>query len=166
MGKAREVLQRRVLGPVVRELRQGVTPGKLALSLAIGAVVSVMPVLGVTTFFALAISAMLRLNPVAVVAANYAAYPLQILLFIPFFEAGAWMTRGPPVPFSFEQIRAELALGIWPTVVKYAEANARAMVAWVAMAPLLTWFLYVTLRPVLARLPIPSGEAPDGPPAA
>jgi uncharacterized protein (DUF2062 family) len=158
MGKVKEALRRRVVEPVVSQLRQGVTPQKLALSLALGAVVSVMPVLGVTTLVALALSAMLRLNHVAVVAANYAAYPLQIILFIPFFKMGAWVTRGPPVPFSLGQVQAEMAAGIWPTVLKYAEANARAMAAWLLLAPLATWLLYLALRPLLSRLPIPRTE--------
>jgi hypothetical protein len=42
--------------------------------------------------------------------------------------------------------------------VKYAEANARAMVAWVALAPLATWLLFLVLRPLLAKLPIPRSE--------
>jgi uncharacterized protein (DUF2062 family) len=160
MGKVREALRRRVVAPVVSQLR-------LALSLALGVVVSVMPVLGITTLFALALSAMLRLNHVAVVAANYAAYPLQIILFIPFFKMGAWVTRGPPVPFSLGQVQAEMAAGIWPTVLKYAEANARAMAAWLLVAPLATWILYLVLRPLLSRLPIPRTEPtvnhPPGP---
>jgi uncharacterized protein (DUF2062 family) len=158
MEKVKEALRRRVVAPVVQQLKQGVTPEKLALSLALGVVVSVMPVLGVTTLFALALSALLRLNHVAVVAANYAAYPLQILLYIPFFQVGARITGGPPVPFSFTQVQAELAAGIWPTVVKYAEANARAMVAWLLVAPLATGLLYLALRPLLSRLPIPRTE--------
>jgi uncharacterized protein (DUF2062 family) len=158
MRKVREALRRRVVAPVVSQLRQGVTPEKLALSLALGVVVSVMPVLGITTLFALALSAMLRLNHVAVVAANYAAYPLQIILFIPFFKMGAWVTRGPPVPFSLGQVQADMAAGIWPTVLKYAEANARAMAAWLLLAPLATWILYLVLRPLLSRLPIPRTE--------
>jgi len=158
MEKVKEALRRRVVAPVVQQLKQGVTPEKLALSLALGVVVSVMPVLGVTTLFALALSALLRLNHVAVVAANYAAYPAQIILFIPFFKMGAWVTRGPPVPFSFTQVQAELAVGIWPTVLKYAEANARAMVAWLLVAPFATGLLYLALRPLLSRLPIPRTE--------
>src|SRR5512137_1792912 len=94
MVQIRETLQRRVVAPVKQQLLQGVTPAKLALSLALGVVVSVMPVLGITTLVALALSVVLRLNHVAMVAANYAAYPLQILLFIPFFKLGAWLTRG------------------------------------------------------------------------
>jgi uncharacterized protein (DUF2062 family) len=160
MGKAREVLRARVVNPVLQQLRQGVTPEKLALSLALGVVVSVMPILGITTLFALALAAALRLNPAAVVAANYAAYPLQILLYLPFFELGTWVTRGPPVPFTLPQIRAELAAGIWPTVVRYAGANVRAMAAWIVVAPLAIWVLFLVLRPILFRLPIPREEAP------
>ena len=156
MGKVRDTLERRVVSPVIAELRRGITPRTLALSIAVGVVVSVMPVLGLTTAVALALSVALRLNHPAVVAANYAAYPLQILLFIPFFEAGAWLTGGPPVPFTLEQIRAELAAGVWPTVVRYAEANLRALAAWLVVAPGATFLLYRLFLPLLSRLPIPA----------
>jgi uncharacterized protein (DUF2062 family) len=156
----REAVRQRVVAPVVGQLKQGVTPEKLALSLALGVVVSLMPVLGVTTLVALALSTVFRLNHVAVVAANYLAYPLQLVLYIPFFQMGAWVTRGPPVSFSLAQIQAELAAGVWPTVVKYAGANVRAVVAWLVLAPLATWLLYLLLRPLLARLPIPRAEPP------
>jgi uncharacterized protein (DUF2062 family) len=163
MDRVREALRRRVVEPVKQQLLQGVTPAKLALSLALGVVISVMPVLGITTLFALAVSVVLRLNHVAVVAANYLAYPLQILLFIPFFQAGAWITGGPPVPFSLEQIRAELQVGIWPTVVRYAEADARAVLAWLLVAPLATWILRALFLKLLARLPLPQVEQPPAP---
>ena len=163
MDRVREALRRRVVEPVKQQLWQGVTPAKLALSLALGVVISAMPVLGITTLFALALSVLLRLNHVAVVAANYLAYPLQILLFIPFFQAGAWLTGGPPVPFSIDQIQAELTVGIWPTVVRYADANARAMVAWLIVAPLATWILRAFFLKMLARLPLPRVEQPPAP---
>jgi uncharacterized protein (DUF2062 family) len=163
MDRVREALRRRVVEPVKQQLLQGVTPAKLALSLALGVVISAMPVLGITTLVALAVSVLLRLNHVAVVAANYLAYPLQILLFIPFFQAGAWITGGPPVPFSLEQIRAELQVGIWQTVVRYAEADARAVVAWLIVAPLATWILRALFLKFLARLPLPRVEQPPAP---
>jgi uncharacterized protein (DUF2062 family) len=163
MGPVRDAIQRRVIQPVKQQLWQGVTPRKLALSLALGVVVSVMPLLGITTVVALAVSLAFRLNHVAIVAANYAAYPLQIVLFIPFFQAGAWITRGPPVPFSLEQIRAELAAGVWPTLVRYADANARALLAWAVVAPLASWVLYLVFHRMLSRLPFPRQEPPPAP---
>jgi uncharacterized protein (DUF2062 family) len=156
-----------VVDPVLAQLRQGVTPRKLALSLALGVVVSVMPVLGITALVAVALGALLRLNQPAILAANYAAYPLQILLFIPFFEAGAWITGGPPIRFSLAQLRAEMAEGLWATVVRYAEANLRALVAWGIVAVPATLLLAFLLRPPLARLPLPRDPEPPaaGPPA-
>src|SRR5512137_1881326 len=155
MGGFQAFLRRRVLDPVMAQLRQGVTPRKLALSLALGVVVSVMPLFGVTAVVAVALGAILRLNLPAILAANYAAYPLQFLLFIPFFEAGAWITRGPPVPFSFAQIRAELEGGLGPTLARYAGANLRALLAWAILAAPATLLLAFLFRPLLARLPIP-----------
>jgi hypothetical protein len=67
------------------------------------------------------------------------------------------------VPFSIEQIRAEQAVGIWPTVVRYADANARAMVAWLLFAPLATWLLRSLFLKILSRLPLPRVEPPPAP---
>jgi hypothetical protein len=123
-----------------------------------------MPLLGITTLVALALSVVFRLNHVAMVAANYAAYPLQILLFIPFFKLGAWLTRGRPVPFTLDQIRTELAAGVWPTMVRYADANARALAAWLVLAPLATWLLALLFRKMLERLPLPRVDGEPPPP--
>jgi hypothetical protein len=164
MARLKEVLHQKVVAPVKQQLWQGVTPRKLALSLAFGVVISVMPLLGVTTLVALAVSAAFRLNHVAMVAANYAAYPLQILLFIPFFKLGAWLTRGRPVPFTLQQIQAELSAGVWPTIVRYADANARALGAWLLLAPLATWLLTLVFRKMLERLPLPRVDEEPPPP--
>ena len=164
MAQWKETLRRRVVEPVKQQLWQGVTPRKLALSLALGVVISVMPILGITTLFALGLSVLFRLNHVAVVAANYAAYPGQILLFIPFFQVGAWITGKPPVAFSLDQIRSEMSAGITPTIIRYADANARAMVAWLLFAPLATWLLFLLFHKLLARLPLPQKGPPPPPP--
>ena len=158
-------LRSRVGDPVVRQLRQGATPSQLALSLALGVVLSSMPVLGFTGAVCVAVAALLRLNQPAILAANYAATPLQLLLYIPFFRAGAWLFGAHPVSFSLDQIRSELDAGVLQTVGRYWDANLRAMAAFGAVAPLAVGLLYVILRPVLALLPLPRG-AEDGGPAA
>jgi uncharacterized protein (DUF2062 family) len=42
-------LRRRLIDPLLALLTQGITPQKLALSIAIGAIVGIFPVLGSTT---------------------------------------------------------------------------------------------------------------------
>lgn len=62
---------------------------KLAVSLALGAVLGVFPVLGVPTFLCGAAAAVWRLNFPALQLMNYVVYPLQIALLWPFSRFGA-----------------------------------------------------------------------------
>jgi uncharacterized protein (DUF2062 family) len=61
---------------------------KLAVSLALGAVLGVFPVLGVSTFLCGAAAAVWRLNFPALQLMNYVVYPLQIALLWPFANFG------------------------------------------------------------------------------
>lgn len=147
----RAFLRRRLVDPLLRQLTQGVTPGALALALALGLVLGVLPVLGATTLLCALAAAALRLNQPAIQVANYAAYPLQLLLYLPFFRAGAWLFGEPPVSFTLGQVRAQLEADLLGTVGTYAGANARAVVAWAALAVPATLTLHLLLRPLLAR---------------
>lgn len=149
-------LRRRILEPLKAQLTQGVSPGRLALALALGGVLGVLPVLGVTTVVCAVAAAALRLNQPAIQVANYVAYPLQLLLYLPFFQAGARLFGVPPVGFTLEQLRAELAADLLGTVVRYAAANLRAVTAWALVAPLAAGLLFAGLRTLLARLPRPT----------
>jgi hypothetical protein len=57
---------------------------RLAVSLALGAVLGVFPVVGVPTFLCGAVAAVWRLNFPALQLMNYVVYPLQIALLWPF----------------------------------------------------------------------------------
>ena len=61
---------------------------KLAVSLALGAVLGVFPVLGVPTFLCGAVAAVWRLNFPALQLMNYVVYPLQLALLLPFTRFG------------------------------------------------------------------------------
>ncbi len=88
--------------------------------------------------------------------ANYLAYPLQLALFIPFFQAGAWLFGQPPVPFTLDQLQAELAADALGTIGRYLAHDARAVVAWSLAAPPAAGALFVALRAVLRRVPLPA----------
>ncbi len=162
--------RRRVLEPIKAQLVQGASPGRLALALALGLVVGVFPVLGSTTALCALAAMALRLNQPAIQVANYLAYPLQFLLFIPFFQAGAALFGAPPVTFTLAQLQTELAADLGGTVLRYLSANLRAVVAWGLAAPLATLAIQLPLRRLLTRLPLPAdpgrppGARPAGPP--
>lgn len=155
-------IQRTFIRPLKAQLTQGVSPSRLALALALGSVLGVLPVLGVTTLLSALVAAGLRLNQPAIQVANYAAYPAQLLLIIPFFQAGAALFGAPPVALTLAQLQAELAADLGGTVARYLAANLRAVAAWALVAPLLAAGLHLLLRALLRRLPRPAA-APGQP---
>jgi uncharacterized protein (DUF2062 family) len=144
-------LRRRVVEPLERQLTQGVSPGALALALSLGVVLGSLPVLGTTTALCALAAVALKLNQPAIQVANYAAYPLQLALYVPFFRAGAWLFGEPPVSFTIGEVRARLEADLAGTIQAYGGANARAVAAWALVAVPAALALHVALRPVLAR---------------
>src|ERR1700733_8439018 len=72
-------------------LRQGVSPRRLAITLALGFAIGCIPVVGVPTLLCAALAFGLRLNLPAIQAANYAAMPFQLALILPFVRLGGWI---------------------------------------------------------------------------
>ena len=60
-------------------LRQGISPRRLALTLALGFAIGCIPVIGIPTAVCLVVALSLRLNIPAIQAANYAAMPFKSL---------------------------------------------------------------------------------------
>ncbi|MGD0941362.1 MAG: DUF2062 domain-containing protein [Terracidiphilus sp.] len=69
-------------------LRQGISPQRLALTLALGFAIGCIPVVGVTSAICLLVATCLRLNFPAIQAANWAAMPFQVALIVPFVRLG------------------------------------------------------------------------------
>ena len=63
-------LQKRLIAPILQLLTQGITPEKIALSLAFGIMLGVFPVLGTTTLLRFAAALIFRLNLAAVQLVN------------------------------------------------------------------------------------------------
>src|SRR6185312_970638 len=72
--------RRKLIEPIIELLRQGVTPDKIALSLAFGLGLGIFPVLGVSTVLCTVAAIAFRLNLPAIQLVNYLASPVQLLL--------------------------------------------------------------------------------------
>ena len=132
-------------------LLQGITPDRMALCLALGVGIGVFPILGTTTATCTIVALVLRLNLVAIQIANYAVYPLQILLIIPFLRLGEWLV-GAPLPLSVTQIVERFDGGFLNGITTLATALLHAALGWLVVVPLLTAGLALGLRPVLRRM--------------
>lgn len=87
------------LKPLVQKfmqvVRQGITPRQLAVTCALGVVVGLFPVFGVTTLLCLAVALLFKLNLPVIQLVNYLVAPLQILLILPLIRAGTFVFSYP-----------------------------------------------------------------------
>ena len=142
---------RRLISPILNLLRQGVTPEKIALSVALGAAIGLLPALGWSTTLCAIAAIVLRLNLPAIQIVNYFMYPAQIALLVPFFRWGEKLFRAPHFPVSVPQIYALFHTGAWLAIKLLWTTIWHAMVVWGMMAPVFMALLYVLLTPLLRR---------------
>jgi hypothetical protein len=135
---------------VKRVLQGGRTPRQLSLTLCLGTATGIMPLLWGTTILAALLAAIFKLNQAAMQAVNYLCYPLQIALFIPFCQLGAYLFPwGPAVSAAVltgalhGKFGAALGLIAW--------ASLRALGAWLITVPPATLIIYPLLKELLKR---------------
>ena len=142
-----------VLAPAVRTLATGLSPGQVALALALGAVLGLSPILGSTTALCFAAALALRLNVALMQAANYLVYPLQIALIVPWLRLGEWAFQAEtPLSLRPDQIRTALESRGWELLGDLGDALLYAAGAWVLAAPFLAVLLFALLLPLVRRL--------------
>lgn len=149
---------RKLVLPIIDLLRQGITPEKIALSLAIGICLGVFPVIGSTTILCTLAAIVFRLNLPAIQLVNYFVYPLQLALLIPFIRFGEVLFRAPHVSLSLTIVFESIKHSAWQTTKTYWTSGWHAMIAWCLVGPLAIWILYLILAPTLRRLSVVSGS--------
>ena len=158
-----EFFARRVTQPLLGILSQGVTAQKIALSVAVGFVLGVFPALGTTTILCVSAALLFRLNFPAAQLTNILAYPLQLLLLIPFVKLGEKLFRVPPGSLSIGQIAAMIEANAWNAIQTLWVATMHAIVAWLAVgvpAGVVLYFVFAAMlrRLLAARSPATGGD--------
>jgi uncharacterized protein (DUF2062 family) len=158
-------IRRRLVEPVLDLLRQGVTPEKIALSLAFGLGIGIFPVLGVSTVLCTVLAIVFRLNLPAIQLVNYLASPLQLALIIPFVRVGEHLLGLKAQPLSIAEGFRIMAEGVLHAIVVLWDAIVHAALGWIVIGPVLIFALYYAFRPLLARAaklrrPVAQGAAP------
>lgn len=131
---------------VVALLSEGMTPHKLALTLALGIMLGAIPVLGTTTILCALAAVVFRLNLPLIQAMNFLAYPLQLLLLIPFMQAGQWIFREPPLPFTYHQLLALFHAGFWHALEMLWSYSLHGLVAWLILGGAGALIVYLVTR--------------------
>jgi uncharacterized protein (DUF2062 family) len=141
-------------------LRQGISPRRLALTLALGFAIGCIPVIGIPTLLCATVALALRLNLPAIQAANYAAMPLQLALIVPFMRLGRWLISADSArvtpPHSLLQLRA------LDVATHLGSLAGQALLAWLLVAIPAVALLTASLTLMLRRIPVvAAAEAGD-----
>jgi uncharacterized protein (DUF2062 family) len=144
--------RRRVRDPVVSLLAQGLSPETLALSLAVGVVLGLFPIIGATTALCVLAGSAFRLNHAAVQLANYLVYPLQLPLILAFVRLGEGLVRAPPVTFEPRVLVRHFQEDAPRFLREFALTGLHGILGWSLVAPPLLLALVLLLRPPLRRL--------------
>ncbi|HEX4873222.1 MAG TPA: DUF2062 domain-containing protein [Nevskiaceae bacterium] len=135
------------------QLVQGASPEGLAGTLACGGVLAIFPLLGTTTLLCALAAVWLRLNQPLIQLVNYLLYPLQLVLLLPFYQAGEWLLGLPAVPlFSVTELIERFRADPLQFLVDYGSVALGGTLVWLLLALPLGLALYLGLRPLLRRL--------------
>ncbi|MEP7088240.1 MAG: DUF2062 domain-containing protein [Gemmatimonadota bacterium] len=137
---------RRVMASIVGQLRQGITAEKIALTIALGLVFGIFPILGATTVLCGIAAARLRLNQPLIQLVNYIAYPAQLLTLLPFYRAGETLLGRPQVPLSIPTLVERLRDDTGKFFSDFGMIAVGGIVVWCFVAPVFAGALYFGLR--------------------
>jgi uncharacterized protein (DUF2062 family) len=145
------LLPRRFAQPVLDELRRGITPEKVALTIAAGALLGVFPLLGTTTVLCVAAAAALGLNQAVIQVVNYAAYPLQLPLIYVFVRLGERAAGARAVPFSVTELSAAFAADPIAFLGRFGMTGLHGILGWLVIAVPAAGLIYLGIVPLLRR---------------
>jgi uncharacterized protein (DUF2062 family) len=127
-------------------LFEGISPRRLALTLALGFVLGCLPLVGIPTGLCVVIAVAFRLNLAAIQAANYAAMPFQLALIVPFARLGGRLTPSVPHLAADGAAPAHFPLQI-------AVLAGQALIAWLVISIPVLIVLTSILTGILRRVP-------------
>jgi uncharacterized protein (DUF2062 family) len=150
--KNKSLFERKLVSPVFNFLKQGITPARLALAFTLGILISVFPVFGSTTLLCFLFVFLFRVNIGAIMLANYFAYPLQFLCYLPLIRMGEFIFHAPPAPFSLSDVFYMFSQDAFDAIGMLWRSTLYAMTAWLLVSLPMGLLLYYTMKLVLDKL--------------
>jgi uncharacterized protein (DUF2062 family) len=152
LHKSKKYLKHKLVNPLLGLLTMGLSPTKLAVTVALGFVVGIMPLLGVATLVCTALGYRFRLNIPALLLICYLAGPFHLVLYLPFIKLGIWIFGASEFRMSFDLI-LDLFRQDWLLALnKIWLANMLGVAAWVLVSLPLGLLIYFSLKPLLRRV--------------
>lgn len=160
----RNFWQRRVRDPIVAQLTQGITPEKIALTIAVGSAFALFPVLGTTTLLCFLVAWGLRLNQPLVQLINQALWPAHLPAILLCIRLGERIFGAPHARPSFRAMRELLWSDPTTFFHRFGLTIMYAIVAWAILAPFYMVVVYYIALPITREVTYLKHKAEATPP--
>lgn len=160
--------QRRVRDPLVAQLTQGITPHKLALTLAVGSALALFPLLGTTTALCFVAAATLRLNQPIIQLLNQALWPVHLPAIYFCIRFGELLFGIDHPPGNLHHMSVLLWTKPGQFFHDFGALTLHTVAAWALLAPAFIVVVYFSSLPLMrgiarakARSASPPGQPSD-----
>lgn len=141
--------QRRIVDPIVAQLTQGLTPEKIALTIAIGSAIAMFPILGTTSLLCLIIGVFMKLNQPIIQAVNIACTPIHLPFIFYSFKWGEKLFGAAHTRLEFRMMMRLLREDPFKFVHDYSQTALHAIILWAILVPFWSTAIYYIVRPIL-----------------
>ena len=141
-----------MLDVILAQLKQGITPQKISLTLALGMALGIFPILGATTLLCFLFGLWLKLNQPIIQVVNYLIYPLQLVLILVFVRIGEFMVRATPVSFSIPELFRKFHESPREFFRQFGMTGVHGIIGWLLVAPFVAAGLYFLFLPLMKKL--------------
>jgi len=148
-----------VIDPIVAQLTQGITPEKIALTVAVGSAFALFPVLGTTTILCLIVGIVLRLNQPIIQIVNAVCTPLHLPVIFGMVRLGNHIFGVTTTHVGIRlmnQMFWDSPREFWD---RFGHIAFHAIVAWAICAPFWIVLVYLLAMPVLREIARRRAEA-------
>jgi uncharacterized protein (DUF2062 family) len=145
----RKFWQRWLVDPVMKQLTQGVTPTKIALSLAVGSALALFPILGTTTALCTLAGILLGLNQPIIQGMNALCMFIYFPLLVVFVRLGDMLARAAPSSLDIPLMISLFAHHPREFFREFGVTGLHAILGWVTVAPFWMVLIYFLTLPAL-----------------
>jgi uncharacterized protein (DUF2062 family) len=153
-------IRQNILIPLKIIPKHGLSDENLSLSITLGIIAGVFPVLGGTTVIGFVFLAAMRQNLATVQAINWLLAPIQLLTIIPFIRLGTSILQKIPARITLTQLVQAFEPGLWTGLKNLGQLHLYGVMAWGMIALptgfalyylLLALFRYISKRGLQSR---------------
>lgn len=134
------------------QLKQGTSPDKIALTVTMGVVGGLFPVLGLTTLLCFLLALLLRLNQPIIHVINQLLWPVHLAMIVVYIKIGATLYGAAVMPFDAEEVSRLFWHSQREFWARFGLMGLHATSAWLLSVPVIIAAIYFPLRPVVRRL--------------